>query len=201
MKKISNHCNKNSFSLIEILLTLIISSLILFYVIKEKQQSDFKKSISTMTDTIVLFLEDYVINKDGYASNRGGNCSNNYDYLNITSSRVVKCLQVENIFDISDDNSYITGNTLMEFYGGCRLSLQDNANDRYSFSLYMDCSRVDAYDKKDLIEDRIKYTLEETLKYMHSNTTQNAIDINGTTTLGEEIGTSTDGRILFGLKL
>ena len=201
MKKTSNYCNKKSLTLIEIILALIVSSVILFYVIKEKQQSDFRKSISTMSDTIVLFLEDYVINKDGYASNRGGNCSNDYDYLNITSQRVVKCLQVENIFDINDNGNYITGDNLMKSYGGCRLFLKGNSNDRYSFSLYMDCSKVEAYDKRDLIEDRIKYTLENSLKYMQNNITSNAIDINGTTILGDQSGTSVDGKILFELKL
>ncbi len=91
MKKISKTCNKKSFSLLEVMMALIIATVASVYVIKQQQQSQFNSAVKEMQDSVQLFVEDYIINANGYASDIGKNCSDSFNYSAITGPRVVLC--------------------------------------------------------------------------------------------------------------
>ena len=159
-----------SFTLIEIILALVVSSIIASYVIKEKAFSNYLNEIKATQDALVNIVNNGIISNIGYASARGGECSTNYDFSNMTSTRLALCNEwndnnaatLNDKFDITGD--ILSGKELMGSYGRCSFKTNVVSTNANQFDVFIDCSNV-RYNSKTLklLEESFAFVFESTL--------------------------------------
>ena len=190
------------FTLIEVLIALIISTLsgIIFY--KYKLDQNYNEDIKQMNTKIDSILNSAVMDTTkGYINGEGGDCSNDNTYKDLTAGRAIKCIGWEDKpykldgdeDDASDSNIYALLPTHTKNGEGCRLYMKDKSDDEYYF--FVDCSSMNKDRKKQLFESMIQYNIKSNFSTILEETYPNAISINNTTG-----GDETDGKIMFLMK-
>ena len=159
-----------SFTLIEVILALIISTIIATYIINQKSFSNYLEAVKNTQSSIENIVNNGIIGNTGYASARGGNCSSDYDFSNMDSQRLILCNEwnddnnetTNDRFKIIDDE--IEGYELMGAYGQCSLDIKVVSTNIREFDIFVDCSNV-KYNSKtlELLEDSLSFTFENTL--------------------------------------
>lgn len=173
--------SKKSFTLIEIILALIISSIIGFYIFNQMKHSDFLKSIVTLQDTVKYIINKGLVSSTGYASASGEPCSDNYDFKGLTSKRFLDCNDLNFKFQLDDDETkYFKGEGLMEYDGYCLVKLDEIFSNRRKFKITIDCSNIDSKKSKALIEDSLNFTFEKDYSELNPKIERLATPINYT---------------------
>ena len=190
-----------SFSLIEVILALLISTAIASYAIKQKSLSDYFSQISIAQDTITDIINNGIISPIGYASNRGGDCSSSFDFENMTTTRLAQCnewndndpLTTNDRFNIVSNalvaNENISSKELMAFYGGCSIEVAVVPSNTRQYDIFVNCSNVKYNDRTlALIEESLSFTFQKTLSSVFISITQKAVNINGSVLSGDPLG-------------
>ena len=187
MNKINN-TKKSGFTFIEIIISLIISALIGIYILKQTQRSNFTSDVSQFVSTLVAMIQNGVLDTTvGYVSGNGDGCDGNGDFDGITADKVNQCAgwSAYEVSDSDDKNSYIYGKNLLGAYTsdgkGCKIYFDYDNNDTTIFYTFVDCSNLNYDDGnpryKKYVEERIAFTLENSLSTIYQKTDENATAI------------------------
>jgi len=163
---------KKAFTLIELLLVLVIISMLSMYAYKQIQYNHFLSSVVKLQKTVKFIINEGIIK--GYANAQGGDCSSNYDFKDLTTSRFISCNDFKQFTLDNTDINFFTGVGLMENYGSCRINVNDYNSTRRSFYIYVDCSKInELYGERYSanVEDSLKFTFENELKSINTSTT------------------------------
>lgn len=136
------------FMLWEIILGILIMGYLSSYLLKSDAIKTEKEKINLMYETILDIVNTSIYNQaKGYASDKGGYCSNNFDVKNISAARIKDCNSLDfNVTRGTDDTdgseSYFT---FLKQYSktdeGCKVYFDDDSS--YGISIFLDCSKID----------------------------------------------------------
>ena len=176
-----------SFTLIEIILALVVSSIIASYVIKEKYFANYLEAVKTTQDTVTEMVNVGIVGNTGYASARGGNCSDNYDFTDMTSKKLALCndwnddipATTNDRFEVNTVSGALRGDELMGKYGGCNFETKVLSANSNKFYVFIDCSSV-KYNSKTvmLMEESLSFVFENTLSSIFVNIEHKATSLN-----------------------
>ena len=197
---------KKAFSMIELVMTIIISGFIAYLGYSHYRVSQFYSAVNKMDEDIANILENAVMNPvQGYVNGAGGDCSTNNTYSGLSAARAIDCIGWGNAYPykgVKSKNgtlSYIY-KLLKDYAGngnGCKLYLGENPSDNTSYYVFLDCSDLDsAYSNyKAYIEKKVNADLRNKFTTIIQNTYFNATSLYNTTG-----GNPKDGKIGFLLK-
>lgn len=139
---------RKGFMLWEIILGILIMGYLSSYLLKSDAIKTEKEKINLMYETILDIVNTSIYNQaKGYASDKGGYCSNNFDVKNISAARIKDCNSLDfNVTRGTDDTdgseSYFT---FLKQYSktdeGCKVYFDDDSS--YGISIFLDCSKID----------------------------------------------------------
>jgi len=190
---------KKGFTILEVILALILASVAAFYVIQTMAKNNFYESITNLQKTIKIIIEDGIIGENGYASATDVNCSPNYDFVDLNTSRLFYCNdwntsnsfflvndRITSISDINGTRKTAGSQDLLVQYGGCNLqvsvdllnvdsntTLVDNPR---RFYVYVDCRNDQNYHTHDVnnTEDlKTRTRIEQAVKFTFENELHN----------------------------
>ena len=183
-----------SFTLIEIILALVFSTMIAAYVIKEKSFAEYINSVKVTQDTLVDIVNNGIIGNTGYASARGNYCSDNYDFEDMNSSRLSYCNEwTDNDSNTTDrfniSSTSLVGKELMGNYGGCSFETKVLSSNSNKFDIFIDCSEV-SYNTKTLklLEESLSFTFTNTLSGIFISIEPKAETMNDQSPSGDKLG-------------
>jgi prepilin-type N-terminal cleavage/methylation domain-containing protein len=190
MKKILETKNiKQAFTLIEIIIALTIAAMASMYILKSISQNDFNNDVVKFQAALKNIIDDGILSEVGYASGADGNCSSDYDFTNLTTQRLVDCLDWNKTI-YSNANGF-TSRDLMGNYNNCFFDTQVAVGNSRQFDFYVDCSNVDFNDRSPAyLEDATQFVLEQEFQDIHIKTFPDAVGTTSTTG-----GTDSDGKI------
>ncbi len=204
-RNIQKKKKKSAFTLIEIIITILLSSLIASLSYKYYQQNRWFGALNVLDKNILFLLNNGVMDTAiGYVNGTGGDCSSGNNYIDISAGRMIDCVGYGSSFpyggtkNTNGSSSYVkiplsdympTGET-------CKMYLDDKSSDEYY--MYIDCSAVN-YDEG---SSRAKKTIENKINaYLRKNlvTIYQSVNFNATSVTNPNGGNSSDGklRILF----
>jgi len=152
--------------------------------------NNLNKAIVKLQDKIYYIINDGIINPNGYPSGTGGNCSDNLDFTNLTTTRLADCLDWNGNF-LRIDTGQLVGNDLMENYGMCTVEVAVvGVVNTTSFDIYVDCSNLEIENRYlAYVEESISFVFQNKLNDIFISIEENANSLN---TIG---GNDTDGRV------
>lgn len=139
---------RKGFMLWEIILGILIMGYLSSYLLKSDAIKTEKEKINLMYETILDIVNTSIYNQaKGYASDKGGYCSNNFDVKNISAARIKDCNSLDfNVTRGTDDTdgsqSYFTFLTqYSKTDEGCKVYFNDDSS--YGIAIFLDCSKID----------------------------------------------------------
>ncbi|WP_323585333.1 hypothetical protein [Aliarcobacter butzleri] len=196
---------KKAFSLLEIVFSIIIGTLIFYFLANDYREKkwydgveDFKKDIYTIIDKGVIN------NVTGYINSSGGDCSNSPHYNDISAAKVIGCNRWENSYPFqgtkndNGEDSYIYG--FLKNYSnsnlGCKLYINDK--DSVSFYVFIDCSSINFSNElrsKQFLEESLSSFIKKSFSIIYQE-----INRESTTISNDTGGTQNDGMLRFLIK-
>jgi prepilin-type N-terminal cleavage/methylation domain-containing protein len=204
MKK--TYVNKKAFTMIEVILALVMISLIVTYIIKQVLHTQYLTAVTSYQNELTEIITEGVIGKlasDGkvlikaYANGDGdSNCSQNANYDNLTTRRLIDCKNWGTRFDVTAvtaTNTWgilsSTSDELMQHYGGCTVEIKEDTSVSSNdvFEVFVDCSEVDWNERSPiLLEDATKFVFEVTLKDILDSIEENSESMNDVVNSGDD---------------
>lgn len=169
---------KKGFTLIEIIISLVISAVIGMYIMEQNSKSNFNSDVSKFSNLLVKIIETGIIDPNiGFTS---GACGGNGTYAGLSAKGVDDDCTKWGYRDSVADNDYFDGVHFLGAYTndgkGCKVSMSQKAGDDSIFLFSVDCSSVnykgeDRYKK--YVEDRVRFVLESSLSTIIDDTKTN----------------------------
>lgn len=192
--------NKKAFTLIEIIMSIAIVSIIASLGYIYKKQSDFYSAVNDMNQKLFYIIDAGTMNTiTGYINATGGDCSNTYEYTDLSAGRMIDCNDWNSIYPYSGTKStdgtesYIVSflKEYMPSGSGCNLYLDEKDTDE--FYMFLDCSNINF----DSDNRRKKFIEQKVLSYMKDNfsTIYQSVDMQSTAVDNDSSGTDEDGKI------
>lgn len=190
MKKFQHN---SGFTMIELVVSIVVIGILAMYALNTESQKTKKEQFNAMYEITALTVDQAIYSStNGYASDKGGTCSTNYDVVNISAARIKDCTGISSELvrgadDLDGADSYFV---FLKTYGdgsGCHVYYNDEA--AFATAIFLDCSSLDGTDPGLAEQGFVSYMREKNPLGL-KNFYPEATDINTNTG-----GTSSDGMV------